>query len=730
MLPPGLAPELQPLFPHQDPSPAVGAQGTEGASLGRTAGPEHEALGASPPPAPRPSKKRVGAAGATPAKQAKNAARAPGNVTATGGTPSKNQTASAGGMHTEEVHAMGRYTEEMHTRQGAMPVAPTADTATAYPEGPFPYTAAGAAAHASKTVIDLTNSGASSPTASGGRVDWDSMVCAVCARGDDEARLMICDGVDCGKLWHSYCLPPPLRSPEPPADDGQPWFCPACSQERACLHADIYTDLSVMSYLQHGRLPEKDTATAAEIKRIQKRAQAYEWEDGQLFRKPTARYPQRRRVPAPAERLPLVQRWHTDLGHVGVGKCVRMLANTYHWCSITSDVREVVSTCAACQAEKVVFKLKASLHPLPIPSFPFQSVSIDVLGPLRPTTRLMTHVVIAVDRFSRWVEAAAIPDARSETLARFFFDNVLARWGSPVTVMSDQAQAFKHGEFAALLRAHGVRQVFSSARHAQANGLAEAYVKFFMTSLRKSISDHAQDWDLFVPGVCRAARFTICASTRYAPIQLLTGRNARIATEKDMVQYNKADEEAEELARTTASLADAATGNMRKAQARQQADYDRRRPMDADSLPDSGTYVLVRRVRGDKCTKRCDGPFLCVGYNKGCTIALLESADGKRWTENIERIAPFQVPVQAPLQVSLPSHAGPSQSPPLQPPPPDLPAAQDGNPLPHAPPPPQPATLDDAQPQHDQDARTPSTLQAPPPCKQTKSRAAKKPRVA
>ena len=361
-------------------------------------------------------------------------------------------------------------------------------------------------------------------------VDWDSMVCTVCARGDDESRLMICEALECGKLWHCYCLPPPMRSHEPPPDDGKPWLCPTCAQQQSCQHSDIFSDLAVMAFLQHGTLPDRETSTAAEIKRVQKRASAYQWEEDQLFRKPTTRYPHRRRVPPPEERVALVQKWHADMGHVGVGKCVHMLANSYHWGSITSDVREVVASCAACQAEKVVFKLKASLHPLPIPSYPFQSVSIDVLGPLQPSARLMTHVVIAVDRFSRWVEAAPIPDAKSETLARFFFDNVLARWGCPVTVMSDQAQAFKHGEFAALMRAHGVRQIFSSARHAQANGLAEAYVKFFMTSLRKSITDHIKDWDLFVPSVCRAARFTICASTRYAPIQLLCGRKARIAT--------------------------------------------------------------------------------------------------------------------------------------------------------------------------------------------------------
>ncbi|KAM4696546.1 lysine-specific demethylase 5C-like isoform 2-T2 [Rhinophrynus dorsalis] len=49
----------------------------------------------------------------------------------------------------------------------------------------------------------------------------DSYVCRICSRGDDDDRLLLCDG--CDDNYHTFCLLPPL--PEPPKGI---WHCPKC----------------------------------------------------------------------------------------------------------------------------------------------------------------------------------------------------------------------------------------------------------------------------------------------------------------------------------------------------------------------------------------------------------------------------------------------------------------------------------------------------------------------
>lgn len=52
----------------------------------------------------------------------------------------------------------------------------------------------------------------------------DSFVCRMCGRGDDDEKLMLCDG--CDDNYHTYCLLPPLA--DPPKSN---WRCPKCVAE-------------------------------------------------------------------------------------------------------------------------------------------------------------------------------------------------------------------------------------------------------------------------------------------------------------------------------------------------------------------------------------------------------------------------------------------------------------------------------------------------------------------
>lgn len=52
----------------------------------------------------------------------------------------------------------------------------------------------------------------------------DSFVCRMCGRGDDDEKLMLCDG--CDDNYHTYCLLPPLA--DPPKGN---WRCPKCVAE-------------------------------------------------------------------------------------------------------------------------------------------------------------------------------------------------------------------------------------------------------------------------------------------------------------------------------------------------------------------------------------------------------------------------------------------------------------------------------------------------------------------
>ncbi|KIH42877.1 PHD-finger, partial [Ancylostoma duodenale] len=90
----------------------------------------------------------------------------------------------------------------------------------------------------------------------------DFTMCEICAGGQHEELLLICD--QCDKGFHTYCLTPPL--------DGVPtteqWFCPQCEQTRNSLPSTSRTTAPSARTI---RLVQR-TALAERVRRLLQRS--------------------------------------------------------------------------------------------------------------------------------------------------------------------------------------------------------------------------------------------------------------------------------------------------------------------------------------------------------------------------------------------------------------------------------------------------------------------------
>ena len=55
-----------------------------------------------------------------------------------------------------------------------------------------------------------------------------NLKCELCGRGDDDEQMLLCDGPECNRGYHTYCIFPPLD--EIPEED---WFCDQCELLRS-----------------------------------------------------------------------------------------------------------------------------------------------------------------------------------------------------------------------------------------------------------------------------------------------------------------------------------------------------------------------------------------------------------------------------------------------------------------------------------------------------------------
>ena len=219
-----------------------------------------------------------------------------------------------------------------------------------------------------------------------------------------------------------------------------------------------------------------------------------------------------------AEIIERIQR----IGHYGIQKTLHMLTNHYWWRGMTEQVKEVLKNCRDCQLIHVSFNEPKELHPIAVKGV-YHKVGIDLIGPLQPTTtRGNNYIITSVDYLTKNVEARAVPNKESQTVADFFWDEVVCRHGNVAEVISDRGREF-HGSFTELLDSCHIDHRFTSAHHPQSNGLTERFNETLTVALRKLEHDHPEDWDTYISTILLGYRASVQASTQYSPIFLLHG---------------------------------------------------------------------------------------------------------------------------------------------------------------------------------------------------------------
>jgi hypothetical protein len=74
---------------------------------------------------------------------------------------------------------------------------------------------------------------------------------------------------------------------------------------------------------------------------------------------------------------------------------------------------------------------------------PFEMIAIDVAGPFPRSDQENRYLVVAMDCFTKWPEAYAIPDQEASTVADVLVTNFFCSFGIPRELQSDQGRDFE-----------------------------------------------------------------------------------------------------------------------------------------------------------------------------------------------------------------------------------------------------------------------------------------------
>jgi transposase InsO family protein len=118
----------------------------------------------------------------------------------------------------------------------------------------------------------------------------------------------------------------------------------------------------------------------------------------------------------------------------------------FYWPTAMADATRIVRSCQGCQFYARQTHLPAqALQTIPI-TWSFAVWGLDFVSPFQKAPRGFSHLLVAIDKFSKWIKVRPLTSIRSEQ-AVAFFTNIIHRFGVPNSIITDNGTQFTGKKF-------------------------------------------------------------------------------------------------------------------------------------------------------------------------------------------------------------------------------------------------------------------------------------------
>jgi ribonuclease HI/transposase InsO family protein len=284
----------------------------------------------------------------------------------------------------------------------------------------------------------------------------------------------------------------------------------------------------IKAHLENGWLP----GDASEARKLTVKALRYALIEGILYKKSfTIPY---LRCLRPDEAKSALEEVHEGIcgQHLGGRSLAHKLVRLgFYWPTMMADAKDYVKRCDRCQKHAPVVRQPPEMLTSINSPLPFAMWGMDILGPFPMATAQRKFLIVAIDYFTKWIEAKPLAKITTKQVAQFLWENVMCRYGIPRVLVTDNGLQFNNKEFRDYCEENGINLRFTSVAHPQANGQAEVANRIILDGLKKRVERSRNTWvDELLP-ILWAYRTTCKATTGETQFMLAYGAEAVVPVE-------------------------------------------------------------------------------------------------------------------------------------------------------------------------------------------------------
>ncbi|GKV16373.1 hypothetical protein SLEP1_g27025 [Rubroshorea leprosula] len=257
----------------------------------------------------------------------------------------------------------------------------------------------------------------------------------------------------------------------------------------------------LISYLQSGELPEDQS----DAKLVRRRAVHFTLINNRLYKR--------------AASMPLL-------------RCLTPYEAEYAVREVhEGDAQSYVKKCPTCQFNADNIHMPGEMLSSLTSPWPFAQWGVDLLGPFVKGKGGCTFLVVAVDYFTKWIEAKPLSTTTGRKIEEFLFNSLLCRFGIPKRIIADNGPQFRATALRSFCNDYGIELALTSVYTPQSNGQAESANKIVLRGLKTHVLAAHSNWVDELNKVLWSCRTTPSSATGETPFSMAYGSEAVIPVE-------------------------------------------------------------------------------------------------------------------------------------------------------------------------------------------------------